>query len=43
MADVAYNAAARGPSKPTANSADWRIIWRFEGTGAIDVDLIDYH
>jgi toxin HigB-1 len=23
--------------------ANWRIIWRFEGTDALDVDLIDYH
>ena len=23
--------------------ANWRIIWRFEGTDAVDVDLIDYH
>ncbi len=24
-------------------SGNWRIIWRFEGTDATDVDLIDYH
>ena len=24
-------------------SANWRIIFRFEGTDVIDVDLIDYH
>jgi proteic killer suppression protein len=23
--------------------ASWRIIWRFGGTNAVDVDLIDYH
>ena len=23
--------------------ANWRIIWRFEGANAMDVDLIDYH
>ena len=23
--------------------ANWRIIWRYEGTDAVDVDLIDYH
>lgn len=23
--------------------ANWRIIWRFEGQDAVDVDLIDYH
>lgn len=23
--------------------ANWRIIWRFEDTDAVDVDLIDYH
>ena len=23
--------------------ANWRIIWRFEGTDTVDVDLIDYH
>lgn len=23
--------------------ANWRIIWRFEGNDAMDVDLIDYH
>ncbi len=23
--------------------ANWRIIWRFEGENAVDVDLIDYH
>ncbi|MGE0258091.1 MAG: type II toxin-antitoxin system RelE/ParE family toxin [Alphaproteobacteria bacterium] len=23
--------------------ANWRIIWRFEGSDATDVDLIDYH
>ena len=24
-------------------SANWRIIFRFEGTDAVDVDLVDYH
>jgi toxin HigB-1 len=23
--------------------ANWRIIWRFEGTDAVDVNLVDYH
>ena len=23
--------------------ANWRIVFRFEGTGAFDVELIDYH
>ena len=23
--------------------ANWRIIWRFEGTDVVEVDLIDYH
>ena len=23
--------------------ANWRIIWRFEGEDAVDVDLTDYH
>jgi len=23
--------------------ANWRIIWRFDGTDVVDVDLIDYH
>ncbi len=23
--------------------ANWRIVWRFDGTDAVDVDLIDYH
>lgn len=23
--------------------SNWRIIWRFEGTDAVDVELIDYH
>ncbi len=23
--------------------ANWRIVWRFEGEDAVDVDLIDYH
>ncbi len=23
--------------------ANWRVIWRFEGGDAVDVDLIDYH
>ena len=23
--------------------ANWRIIFRFEGTDATDVDLVDYH
>jgi proteic killer suppression protein len=23
--------------------ANWRIIWRFDGPDAVDVDLIDYH
>ena len=23
--------------------ANWRIIWRFQGEDAVDVDLIDYH
>ena len=26
-----------------AVSANWRIVFRFEGGHAIDVDLIDYH
>jgi proteic killer suppression protein len=24
-------------------SGNWRVIFRFEGTDAADVDLIDYH
>ena len=24
-------------------SANWRIIFRFEGANATDVDLVDYH
>ena len=24
-------------------SGNWRIVWRFEGPDATDVDLIDYH
>ncbi len=24
-------------------SGNWRIVWRFDGQDAIDVDLIDYH
>lgn len=24
-------------------SGNWRIVFRFEGTEAVDVDLIDYH
>ena len=24
-------------------SGNWRLIFRFEGTDAVDVDLIDYH
>jgi proteic killer suppression protein len=23
--------------------ANWRIVWRFDGPDALDVDLIDYH
>jgi proteic killer suppression protein len=23
--------------------ANWRIIWRFAGSDAVDVDLVDYH
>jgi proteic killer suppression protein len=23
--------------------ANWRIVWRFEGGDAMDVDLVDYH
>jgi toxin HigB-1 len=23
--------------------ANWRIVWRFEGEDAVDLDLIDYH
>ena len=23
--------------------ANWRIIWRFDGADAVDVELIDYH
>ncbi len=23
--------------------ANWRIVWRFQGTDAVDVDLLDYH
>jgi proteic killer suppression protein len=23
--------------------ANWRVVWRFEGTDAVDVDLVDYH
>lgn len=24
-------------------SGNWRIVWRFEGPDAVDVDLMDYH
>jgi toxin HigB-1 len=24
-------------------SANWRIVWRFEGANVTDVDLVDYH
>lgn len=24
-------------------SGNWRIVWRFDGPDAVDVDLIDYH
>lgn len=24
-------------------SGNWRIVWRFAGSNAVDVDLIDYH
>ncbi len=24
-------------------TGNWRIVWRFEGTHATDVDLVDYH
>ena len=24
-------------------SGNWRVVFRFEGTEAVDVDLIDYH
>jgi proteic killer suppression protein len=23
--------------------ANWRIVWRFDGPDALDVDLVDYH
>jgi proteic killer suppression protein len=23
--------------------ANWRVVWRFEDTHAVDVDLVDYH
>ncbi len=23
--------------------ANWRIVWRYDGADALDVDLIDYH
>ena len=23
--------------------ANWRIVWRFDGEDAVDVDLLDYH
>jgi toxin HigB-1 len=23
--------------------ANWRIVWRFEGADAVEVDLTDYH
>jgi proteic killer suppression protein len=23
--------------------ANWRIIWRYDGADAVDVELIDYH
>ena len=23
--------------------ANWRIVWRFEGPDAVDVDFVDYH
>ena len=23
--------------------ANWRIVWRFEGGDAVEVDLVDYH
>lgn len=24
-------------------SGNWRIVWRFDGPDAVDVDLMDYH
>ena len=24
-------------------SGNWRVVFRFEGTAAVDVDLVDYH
>ena len=24
-------------------SGNWRVVFRFEGTEAVDVDLVDYH
>jgi len=24
-------------------TANWRIVWRFEGGEAVDIDLVDYH
>ena len=25
------------------NTGNWRIVFRFEGGEAVDVDLVDYH
>ena len=24
-------------------SGNWRLVWRFDGADAVDVDLVDYH
>jgi plasmid maintenance system killer protein len=29
--------------KLVAERANWRIIFRFEGEDAVEVDLVDYH
>lgn len=34
----------QAPGAETATvRANWRIVFRFEGTDAFDVELIDYH
>ena len=31
------------PFSPVTVSGNWRIVIRFAGTDATDVDLVDYH
>ena len=46
MEDAQERAAAQTQRAEAGHgivSGNWRLVFRFEGGGAVDVDLVDYH